>query len=57
MSYQFINGSKPMELRNNHEVVIRNASVTVPAGKVPAVTASACNGVQLDHVTGNGTPV
>jgi len=46
-----------MELRNNHEVVIRNASVTVPAGKVPAVMASACTGVQLERVTSNGIPV
>jgi hypothetical protein len=47
----------PIELRNNHQVVIRNASVTAPAGNVPAVTAIACTGVQLEHVTCNGTPV
>jgi hypothetical protein len=47
----------PIELRNNHQVVIRNASVTAPVGKVPAVTAIACTGVQLERVTSNGTPV
>ena len=47
----------PIELRNNHQVVIRNASVTALAGNVPAVTASACTGVQLERVTSNGMPV
>jgi hypothetical protein len=47
----------PIELRNNQQVVIRNASVTAPAGNVPAVTAIACTGVQLERVTSNGTPV
>jgi hypothetical protein len=47
----------PIELRNIHQVVIRNASVTAPAGNIPAVTDIACAGVQLERVTSNGTPV
>jgi len=49
--------SSPIELRNDHNVVIRNATIKVSPEGVPPVTIFASTGVQLEQVTCNDKAV
>lgn len=50
-------GHPPVELRNNQQVVLRNATITVPLGDVRPVAVIGCTEVQFDRVTANGARV
>jgi hypothetical protein len=49
--------NSPIELRNDHNVVIRNAIVKMSPEGVPSVTIFACTDVQMQRVTCNGKAV
>jgi len=47
----------PIELRNDHHVVIRNATVRGTVEGIHVVTINSCTDVQMERVTCNGTAV
>lgn len=47
----------PIELNNDHNVIIRNATIKMSTEGVPPVTIFACTDVQFERVTCNGRAV
>jgi hypothetical protein len=49
--------NSPIQLRNDHNVILRNATVKMLAEGVRPVTIIACSDVKLERVTCNGTAI